>query len=231
MRIGLSRQITIMTVTLLAACSTGTEPNQPFGDNSEVSNDDEAVADDYGDEASANGEDGDGDPGDDDGGDDEGDDGEMAENAYCLPVADWDPDWVAYADEVVAYINTIRAEGHDCGGLGLLPPAPALELNPALICASRVHSGDMAERDYFDHETPEGKDPAWRLEQAGFTGHLWAENIGAGYPVATKLVDGWLESEVHCGNMLDPNYSVIGVGYAFGPTAAYAHYWTLTLGN
>jgi uncharacterized protein YkwD len=60
---------------------------------------------------------------------------------------------------------------------------------------------------------------------------LWAENIGAGYPTAADVIEGWLGSDVHCANLLNPDFVGIGVGYAFGPNATYAHYWTLLMAD
>ena len=44
-------------------------------------------------------------------------------------------------------------------------------------------------------------------------------------------MQGWLDSDGHCANMLNGGFSKTGVGYAYGPGADYGHYWTQTFGN
>lgn len=230
--------LAIVIVTSMAACSSDAEPELPV-DDPDASDSAVAPGEEYGDDEEddeggddrSEGPEGDGD-GDGGGDGDPGQpgEGEMPDNAYCQPAAGWDPNWVAHAEDLIERINAVRAEGRECGAEGELPPVPPLNWNPALTCASRNHSGDMAERDFFDHVNPDGNDAQWRYEQAGFTGQTWAENIGAGFPVAADIIEGWLDSDIHCGNLLDPGFTEIGVGYAFGPEAAYAHYWTLSLG-
>ena len=157
--------------------------------------------------------------------------GELPNNAYCDPVADWDPEWVAWELEVIELVNQARAQGGNCGGQGSFPPSGPLTWEPALTCAARVHSLDMADNDYFSHTNLEGNGPGWRLNQAGYNGGGWGENIAAGYGSPTQAVQGWLDSDGHCANMLNPGFSETGVGYAYGPGASYGHYWTQTFGG
>lgn len=161
---------------------------------------------------------------------DDGDRGAIPE--YCRSaVSDWDPGWAAYELEVIERINAVRVLGVDCGALGAQAPVPALSVDSALVCAARVHAADMAARDYFDHVSPEGEEPQDRLEQAGFTGGAWAENIAAGYPLPSDTVAGWLKSDAHCANLMRADFDAIGLGYALAQDSTYAHYWTLVIGS
>ena len=47
------------------------------------------------------------------------------------------------------------------------------------------------------------------------------ENIAMGYPTPEAVVDGWMNSEGHRANILNPSFTVIGVGYV-----EQGHYWT-----
>jgi uncharacterized protein YkwD len=89
----------------------------------------------------------------------------------------------------------------------------------------------MAINDFFDHTNLQGNGPGWRLTQAGYAGGGWGENIAAGYPDPTAVVQGWLDSDGHCANMLNPAFSLIGVGYAYDGGSSYGHYWTQTFGD
>ena len=35
-----------------------------------------------------------------------------------------------------------------------------------------------------------------------------------------------MDSPGHCENIMNPHYSMLGVGYSFGAAAKYRHYWT-----
>ena len=87
--------------------------------------------------------------------------------------------------------------------------------------AARKHSQDMSDRDYFDHITPEGVDPFQRLENEGPSlrySHA-GENIAYGHLSPEGVVEGWMNSQGHRENILDPYYTYIGVGYS-------NNYWT-----
>ena len=174
--------------------------------------------------------DGDGDPDPSTTGDGDGD-VPVPNNAYCDPVSDWDADWVAKELAVLELVNQARAQGGNCGSEGSFPASGPLTLDSALICAARVHSLDMAVNNYFDHTNLQGNGPGWRLGQAGYAGNGWGENIAAGYGTPQEVITGWLDSDGHCANMLNPGFSKIGVGYAYSSGSDYGNYWTQTFGG
>ncbi|WP_152520765.1 CAP domain-containing protein [Nocardiopsis halophila] len=113
---------------------------------------------------------------------------------------------------VVALTNDERADA-GCG---------PLQVDAKLTRASEDHSADMARRDYMAHETPEGVGPAERAEKAGHT--AWGgENVAAGYTSAEAVMDGWMNSEGHRKNILNCDFTTIGVGEVDG-------YWTQNFG-
>jgi len=137
----------------------------------------------------------------------------------CHPTAQGWPDaWAGWAEDVLVYTNQARAATTNCGSEGTFPPAPPLVMNPYLRCAARVHSYDMAVEGYFDHDSPGGPigdDMAERIETAGYTG--WSalgENIAWGYSSPWDVVQGWLDSDGHCANIMSASFEDIGVGYA-----------------
>ena len=71
---------------------------------------------------------------------------------------------------------------------------------------------DMGTRDYFDHYTPEGLGPGDRIDQAGYEGSAWGENIAWGYPTPEAVVAGWMNSPGHRANILRDEYTHLGVG-------------------
>lgn len=157
--------------------------------------------------------------------------GDMPDNAYCNPVSNWSAQWIQLELDVLVLVNEARAQGGNCGTAGSFPASGPLTWEAHLTCAARVHSQDMAVNDFFDHTNLQGNGPGWRLDQAGYQGGGWGENIAAGYPDPNAVVQGWLDSDGHCSNMLNPDFSLIGVGYAYDAGSSYGNYWTQTFGN
>lgn len=146
-------------------------------------------------------------------------------NAYCAMSANWDANWAAFEAEVVVLVNQRRAAGANCGSAGSFPPANPLSMNPSLQCAARNHSMDMNVRNFFSHTNPDGQGPGYRISLAGYTFSWWGENIAWGYSTPTAVVNGWMNSPGHCANIMNANFTEIGVGYYSG------HYWTQTFGR
>ena len=69
------------------------------------------------------------------------------------------------------------------------------------------------------------------MDQAGYNGGTWGENIAAGYGTPAQVVQGWLDSDGHCSNMLNPSFSLIGIGYADVQGSQYGSYWTQNFGG
>ena len=127
----------------------------------------------------------------------------------------WYPstDRTASADElaVLAYTNAARAAGQTCGQTPY-PPAPTLVWSDRLAHAARNHAQDMAARQYFGHVTPEGVTGAQRMTLAGYRWQYAGENLAAGQDTAAQVVARWLASEGHCRNLMNPNFTELGVG-------------------
>jgi len=149
----------------------------------------------------------------------------LTDNEYCNAVADWPADWVAWERQVLELVNARRAEGANCGASGSFDPADPLTVNGALTCAARNHSMDMAVRGYFDHTDPDGNGPGTRIAAAEYDWSTWGENIALGYPSPEAVVQGWMESDGHCANIMNAAFTEIGIGYYEG------NYWTQDFGR
>lgn len=201
------------------------------GGNADGGNADDGNADDGGlDDGGADGGD------DDDGGlDDAGDDGEPPADAevpsdipYCTEVAGWDPSWSQFEAEVLQLVNEFRATGYNCGSAGSFGPAGPLTMQPNLRCAARIHSKDMDERSFFDHTNPSGESPFDRMGLAGYSYFTAGENIAGGSPDAAGTMDQWMNSDGHCSNIMNPDFTEIGVGYY--PGGQWGTLWTQAFG-
>lgn len=91
----------------------------------------------------------------------------------------------------------------------------ALVHDPKLHAAAERHSADMAARGYFDHTSPDGRDPGDRVQASGFSPiRTWGENIAMGQRTAEQVVQGWLDSPGHRANIMNCSFTHIGVGHA-----------------
>ena len=78
----------------------------------------------------------------------------------------------------------------------------ALSWNDQLFEAALLHSEDMAENNYFSHDSQDGRSFIDRITSAGYSYSTVAENIAAGYSDAQAVVNAWMNSEGHRENML-----------------------------
>lgn len=117
----------------------------------------------------------------------------------------------------------------------------ALSYDTKLAVVAKLHSVDMYERSYFEHDTPEGKDPTDRATSVGYqcqkrVGNLIysgvAENIfmfeGASISfwespesIAIDAVSGWMDSPGHRENILTGTYDREGIGVKIGSFDVY----------
>jgi len=142
--------------------------------------------------------------------------------AYANPTAK------AMAEQVVALVNTERARA------GCKP----LVIEARLTAAAQQHSADMAAQRFFAHEDKAGLQPWERAQKAGYSYHILAENIAAGYDAPEKAVNGWMHSPGHRANILNCDLTETGVGYAVNPAdtpksggLAFYRYWTQDFGR
>lgn len=120
-------------------------------------------------------------------------------------------------------INLLRQSGCNCGS-DYMPPVPNLTLNNFLQHAALAHAKDMAQRNYFDHLSPEGTSPNERAVSAGYTGVFMSENLARGYGNADQVIAAWKTSVSHCKAMMDATSSEAGGGEA-------QNYWVISFGS
>lgn len=173
---------------------------------------------------------------DDDPVDDEGpvDEGPVDEEPVDEPPPPPDPDnwpagWSEREVRMLELVNEMRTNGGDCPS-GHYGPRSPLVMNPALRTAARLHSKDMADQNYFDHNGLDGSDPWRRMADAGYDAQPVGENIAAGNAAAEDAFDQWVNSDGHCRNMMSSNATEIGVGMAQNDASQFGAYWTQTFG-
>lgn len=91
---------------------------------------------------------------------------------------------------------------------------PILKLNDKLTSAAQTKANDMAKRNYWSHVTPDGQQPWFFIQNAGYSYQKAGENLAYGFDTSSDTVTGWMNSKSHRENLLDSAYSEVGFGYA-----------------
>ncbi|WP_081957121.1 CAP domain-containing protein [Clostridium sp. HMP27] len=114
-----------------------------------------------------------------------------------------------FEKEVVRLTNIERSKE------GLKP----LTLNVELSKVARIKSKDMVDKKYFDHNSPTYGSPFDMMKSFGISYKAAGENIAYGQRTPEEVVKGWMNSPGHRANILNGNFTEIGVGF-------YNNYWT-----
>jgi len=117
------------------------------------------------------------------------------------------------AAEVVRLVNVERAKE------GLAP----LGTFDSLTEAAQLRAPELAT--LFSHDRPDGTSCFTALDATGAktNAYTWGENIAAGNKTAAATVEQWMNSPGHRANILNKDFTHIGVGYASG--GPYRHNW------
>jgi uncharacterized protein YkwD len=93
---------------------------------------------------------------------------------------------------------------------------PPLKLDPRLNEAAQKHAEDMLLHSYYSHFSPEKTSPIDRVRKAGYAPHIVAENSARGPFTVDEVMNNWMLSREHRGNLLHPAFRDLGVGIAVG---------------
>ncbi|MDO5477795.1 MAG: S-layer homology domain-containing protein [Clostridia bacterium] len=101
----------------------------------------------------------------------------------------------------------------------------ALKWSDKAAKAAYLHSKDMAEKNYFSHDSKDGRKFYERLKAQGISYRSCGENISAGRSLGFLSYNGWVNSSGHRENMLE-DYNYLGVGAAYEENSTYGAYFT-----
>ena len=137
----------------------------------------------------------------------------------------------AFAQDLLARVNAIRAAAHTCGSTHY-PAAAPLAWNTRVEEAARTQALYMQGNNVFSHTGANGSSVGDRLTAAGYSWNAVGENIAAGYPDAAAVVAGWLDSPGHCANMSNPAYADLGVVMQPGTSGnTYSTWWVMVVAH
>jgi hypothetical protein len=111
-------------------------------------------------------------------------------------------------DNIISLHNINRKENGD-----LVP----LKENAKLNFSSDIKLKDMFAKQYFDHISPSGTGVADLGKEAGYDYIIIGENLAMGnFKDDKALVDAWMASPGHRANILNKNYTEIGIAVSKG---------------
>ena len=131
----------------------------------------------------------------------------------CDPTVSLDGEEQAFLDR----LNDYRA---DAG-------AGPLEASPALTRAAARHASDMASGGFLSHVGSDGSTPGQRAEEAGYFSMDVEENLLSGLSQASNALFAWIASSEHNANLLNPDWTAVGIARAEGED----WYWATDFGE
>jgi uncharacterized YkwD family protein len=111
-----------------------------------------------------------------------------------------------YSNEVLALVNQQRANA------GLQPVA----FDSNLSAMAMDKAKDMYNLNYFDHNSPTYGSPFDMMKAYGISFRYAGENIAKGQQSPSQVMNDWMNSAGHRANILNSNYSKIGLAYYNG---------------
>lgn len=123
------------------------------------------------------------------------------------------------SEKMLTLINQQRQKGCNCGS-NYYKPVPPVKWNKTIGKVAKAHSDDMLKRNVLTHNSKNGQDPGGRLINAGYEWATWAENVAMGQQNEEEAMKSWLESPLHCANIMNAQVTEVGA-------ARSGKYWTL----
>lgn len=97
---------------------------------------------------------------------------------------------------------------------------PTLRTSPLLEQAAAQKAQHMIQTGVFEHYYQSGEttiSPWQFVDEQGYDYFYAGENLGKDFSLAADLVQAWVDSPTHRENLLNPNYTEIGVAVVIGP--------------
>lgn len=102
--------------------------------------------------------------------------------------------------------------------------AGPLMIDHLLASVARIHASGMQQSGRLSHYDAEGRGLRERIEASGYGGNTYGENIAGEFQTAHQVMRAWIGSPGHRRNIIDPNFSDVGIGFSGG-------YWCVVFGG
>lgn len=91
-----------------------------------------------------------------------------------------------------------------------------LRVSPVLEQAALLKAQDMASKEYFAHYTPDGRTPWDFFRDVGYSYIYAGENLAVNFKYSSSVTRAWMNSPSHRANILNDNFTEIGIAAAEG---------------
>lgn len=124
----------------------------------------------------------------------------------------------SFETEVVRLVNIERRKR------GISP----LSISSKLSAAAAIRANELTQK--FSHTRLDGSSYSTAVENTGYMYSYVGENIAAGQKSPQAVMDTWMNSNGHRANILNPNYTEIGVGVDYANNI-YGIHWVQLFGR
>jgi uncharacterized protein YkwD len=93
---------------------------------------------------------------------------------------------------------------------------PNLQTNPLLQVAAQDKVNDMVAKGYFAHTSPQGIEPWYWFQQAGYNYLYAGENLAMNFTDSQDVTTAWMNSPEHRANILSTQFTQVGIATAQG---------------
>lgn len=142
-------------------------------------------------------------------------------------------------------INNTRSQIQNCGIYGTKPPVAPLVWSDKLYNAAYTYDYDMVYGSAWSHtgsgtefdivamnvEGVIASQMEDRIKYYDYTYYSIAENIAMGYSSIEQVMANWLSSDGHCNNLMNADFTEMGMAVLYNKSRKYQYYWTQNFGR
>ncbi|MEM9909028.1 MAG: CAP domain-containing protein [Cyanobacteria bacterium P01_D01_bin.44] len=127
----------------------------------------------------------------------------------------------SFVTDLLSLTNDARASA------GLDPLTFSYQLGQS----AQTYAKEMADNDFFSHTGLNNSTFGQRIAGADYKFSAIGENLGAGFSTPEGVVNGWLASEGHRKNILNEDFTDIGLGVFHNADSTHGTYWVQHFGT
>jgi uncharacterized protein YkwD len=128
----------------------------------------------------------------------------------------------------VDQLNALRRQPAPCAASGAAMQRLSWE---SRLAASAVEQArDLAVQDRLSHTDSRNRGLGTRLRSVGYAAAGAGENLAAGQTDIDDALQAWLASPSHCANLMQPEYSDVGLACVQRRGSRYERFWVAHFG-
>jgi uncharacterized protein YkwD len=128
----------------------------------------------------------------------------------------------------VEQLNALRGQPAPCAKAGSAMQRLSWESRLATSAAEQAR--DLAVQDRLSHTDSRNRGLGLRLRSVGYAAAGAGENLAAGQSDIADTLQAWLASPSHCANLMQPEYSDVGLACVQRRGSRYERFWVAHFG-